>query len=113
NRDVVNTQFAELLTYDISIGLDSDKVDLSDNRILDYELISKEGGTISSKSISKDINTVVPQNLDNIHQYIKLRDRKTKSPIYIEKKGAVITEQLSRSLDLKVGDEALLKNSDD
>lgn len=112
-RDVVNTQFGELLTYDISIGLDSDEVDLNDNRILDYELISKEGGTISSKSISKDINIVVPQNLDNIHQYIKLRDRKTKSPIYIEKKGAVITEQLSRSLDLKVGDEALLKNSDD
>ncbi len=112
-RDVVNTQFGQLFTYDVTIGLDGGQVDLDDNRILGYELISREGGTITSNSISKDINIVVPKNIDNISQYIKLRNRKTKSPIYIQEKGVVISEQLSRTLDLEVGDEVVLKNSDD
>ena len=101
-RDVVNTQFGQLFTYDVTIGLDGGQVDLDDNRILGYELISREGGTITSNSISKDINIVVPKNIDNISQYIKLRNRKTKSPIYIQEKGVVISEQLSRTLDLEV-----------
>lgn len=113
-RDVVNTQFGELFTYDISIGLDSDGVrHLSDDRILGYELLSKEGGTITGNSISKDITVLVPKDIDDINQYIRLRNRKTKEPIYIEEEGVVITDQLSRSLGVKVGDEILLKNSDD
>ncbi|NLV89346.1 MAG: FtsX-like permease family protein [Tissierellia bacterium] len=113
-RDVVNIQFGELFTYDISIGLEAEGVEhLDDDRILGYELISKEGGSITANSISKDINILVPEDIDEINQYIRLRNRKTKNPIYIQEEGVVITDQLSRSLDVKVGDEVVLKNSDD
>lgn len=112
-RDVVDIQFGELLTYDVTIGLDSENVDLDDSRILGYELISSEPGSLNYDSISRDVYIVVPKDIKNISQYIRLRDEKTKEPVYIQEKGAVISRQLSKDLNIEIGDEVVVKNSDD
>lgn len=112
-RDVVDIQFGELLTYDATIGLDSENVDLDDSRILGYELISSEPGSLNYDSISRDVYIVVPKDIKNISQYIRLRDEKTKEPVYIQEKGAVISRQLSKDLNIEIGDEVVVKNSGD
>ena len=54
-RTVVDRQFGELFTYDITIGLDSKGIEyLEDERILGYEFLYKEMGEIATRSNSKE-----------------------------------------------------------
>ncbi|NLW21830.1 MAG: FtsX-like permease family protein [Tissierellia bacterium] len=113
-RSVVDRQFGELFTYDITIGLDSKGIEyLEDERILGYELLYKEMGEIATRSNSKDITIIVPEDKEFITRYIHLRNRKDFNPIPIPEKGVVITEQVTRSLGLKVGDQIIFTNSED
>ena len=113
-RTVVDRQFGELFTYDITIGLSSEfKEGLEDERILEYELLYKEMGEISFNSTSKGITIIVPEDIDSIGRFINLRNRKYGNIISIPDRGVVITEQVSRSLGLKVGDEIVFRNSED
>lgn len=113
-RTVVDRQFGELFTYDITIGLSSEfKEGLEDERILEYELLYKEMGEISFNSTSKGITIIVPEDIDSIGRFINLRNRKYGNIISIPERGVVITEQVSRSLGLKVGDEIVFRNSED
>lgn len=113
-RTVVDRQFGELFTYDITIGLSSEsKEGLEDERILGYELLYKEMGEISFNSTSKGITIIVPEDIDSIGRFINLRNRKYGNIISIPERGVVITEQVSRSLGLKVGDEIVFRNSED
>ncbi|MCF6463740.1 ABC transporter permease [Clostridium sp. Cult1] len=112
-RTVVDRQFGQLFIYDITVGLDSKGIKhLDDERILGYELIHKESGEINFNSITKDISIIVPKDINSIHRYINLRNRKDRDLIPIPDKGVVITEQVSRSLDVKVGDEIIFRNSE-
>ncbi|GFN34430.1 ABC transporter permease [Tepidimicrobium xylanilyticum] len=112
-RTVVDRQFGELFTYDIAIGLSFESTEyLEDERILGYELLYKEMGEISFNSTTKDITIIVPEDIDSISRFINLRNRKDKTTIPIPEKGVVITEQVSRSLGIKVGDEIVFRNSE-
>lgn len=113
-RTVVDTQFGELFTYDVIVGLNSKGVEhLQDDRILEYSLIHKESGKIIVDSISKDINIIVPKDTEEIDEFIHLKNRKNDKSLQIPDEGVIITEQVSRSLGVKVGDEIIFTNSED
>lgn len=114
-RDVVDRQYGNLFTYDISIGTEDKGLKYLDNieLIQSYELIQREGGSISSNGIEKDISIVVPKDTDKIDKFIHLQRRKDGTKIKIPKRGVVITEQVSKSLGVKVGDEIKLINNED
>lgn len=114
-RTVVDRQFGTLFTYDVTIGLESSGIkSLEENdQILNYELILKESGTLSSNDIEKDISIIVPRDIENIQNFIHLQGRKREDKITIPDKGIIITEQVAKTLDLSVGDDVLLKNNED
>lgn len=114
-RTVVDRQFGTLFTYDITVGLDpKGEKYLSENKdIKSYELILKESGTLASGNIEKDVSIVVPRDLKKIDSFIRLQRRKDEKKIDIPERGVVITEQISKSLNVNVGDEITIKSSDD
>lgn len=112
-RTVVDRQFGVLFNYNMTVGLDSTGVKyLDQNKDIDnYELILKESGSISFNGITKELSLIVPKNITNFKDFILLQDRKTGTPIPIEETGVVITDQVSRSLGIKIGDEIKLINN--
>nr|WP_244971147.1 ABC transporter permease [Tissierella pigra] len=113
-KTVVNRQFGNLFTYDVTIGLeDNGEKHLEENKsIIDYELISMESGTIILDTMEKDISIITPKDRININKFIHLQNRKGGKELTIEEKGVVITEQISRSLNVSVGDEITLINKE-
>ena len=113
-RTVVDRQFGVLYNYDMNVGLDSTGIKYleSSNDIKKFKLILKESGTISFNEKSKDLSIISPKDNSNFKDFIILQDRKTESPIEIEDEGVVITEQVSRSMGIKVGDKIELKNNE-
>lgn len=113
-RTVVDSQYGVLFTYDMTVGLEPSNVKYLDEieKIDSYELILRESGTLSSKNIEKDIAIIVPKDINNIDNFIHLQERKNENKIDIPEKGIIITEQVSKSLDVKIGDEITFINND-
>jgi putative ABC transport system permease protein len=115
-RTVVDRQYGVLFTYDMTVGLDdieSTKHLDKNDKIDGYEIILKEGGSIISEDIEKDISIIVPKDLIGIDNFIHLQDRKNETKIDIPEEGIIITDQISRSLKLQVGDKIKLVNNED
>ncbi|MCQ4924272.1 FtsX-like permease family protein [Tissierella carlieri] len=114
-KTVVDRQFGVLFTYDMTVGLETEGITHleNNNKIKSYELISKEGGTLDSGSLKKDISIIIPKDITNIDNFIHLQRRKDEKEINIEEKGVVITEQVSKSLNVDIGDEITLINNED
>jgi len=114
-RTIVDRQFGTVFTYDMTIRLESDseKYIYDDDRISSYELIGRERGILSLNNLEKDIAIIVPRDIKNVENFIHLQNRKNEKHIKIPEKGVIITEQVSRNMGIKVGDEISLINSDD
>lgn len=114
-RTVVDRQFGVLFTYDITVGVEPEgERYLRENKnIKDYELILNESGTLVSDGIKKDVSIIVPRNLSKIDDFIRLQNSKNGEKINIPEKGVIITEQVGKSLNVRVGDEITLISGDD
>ena len=127
-RDAISTmipsQYGKINKYEISISLNDDykNVDLEniDNLIKDYEQITNVlNVNVQSVSIDKDNNTqsiqlIVPQTVDGLSDFIELQSRTNNEAKYtLDDTGVIITEKLSKLLDIKVGDEIKLINAND
>lgn len=112
-RTVVDRQFGILYNYDMSVGLDSTAFKYLEHHkeVKSLALILQESGSISFNGESKDISIIAPNDIENFKDFIILQDRKTETPIPIEAEGVVISEQVSRSLGIRIGDNIILKNN--
>ena len=114
-RAVVDRQFGDIFTYDITIGIEDNGADNLNKylEIKDYTLLQREGGSLSFNDITKDISIVVTEDVDSILEFIHLRDFKTKEEIRIPSDGLIITKQVSNSMDIEIGDNIVLINNED
>ncbi len=114
-RSVVDRQYGQIFTYDITIGVEEDRAEILDDypEIEDFTLLQREGGSISFDGRTKDIPIVVAENDEAILNFIKLRDPKTKEKYRIPEQGIIITKQISNSMDIKIGDYITLINNED
>ena len=121
--NMIPNQYGEIYKYNISISLNEAKKeeDLKniEDSLLENEYITKTiGANVQSVKIIKDDNNqniqlIVPENIENIGEFITLRDRKHQEEIYkLDDSGVIITEKLADLLNIKEGDEILLENSD-
>ena len=121
--NMIPNQYGEIYKYNISISLNEAKKeeDLKniEDSLLENEYITKTiGANVQSVKIIKNDNNqniqlIVPENIENIGEFITLRDRKHQEEIYkLDDSGVIITEKLADLLDIKEGDEILLENSD-
>ncbi len=58
--------------------------------------------------ITKSIQLVVPEKIENLQEFIVLRNRKQKEQTYtLDEQGIILTEKLAKLLDIHEGDERL------
>ena len=121
--DMVPKQFGEIDKYNINISLKEEKYgknleSLKEKIKENDEIESILGVNIQSVKIIKNDNNqsiqlIIPEDVNQLEDYISLRDRKNKENKYIlDNTGIILSEKLANLLEIKKGDIILLENSD-
>ena len=121
---MIPSQYGKIDLYNISVTLKdeykNEELENIDNILKDYEYTEDVlNANVQSVTIDKDDNTqsiqlIVPQNVEELSNFIVLESRTNNDEKYtLDDTGVIITEKLSKLLDIKVGDEIKIVNSDD
>ena len=127
-RDAVDSmipsQYGEIFKYNIEISL---KDNLTTREIQEaHEDISNQTEITNSIKVNmqsveivkndnnQSIQLIVPEEVENLQDFIVLRDRTKKKNIYtLDNQGIILTEKIARLLDIEVGEIIIIKNADD
>lgn len=120
---IATTQFKDIYTYQISIGLKNNippqKLDNVKEKLANEEDITKvlyahgQNISIMKNDETKDLQLIVVANDASINNFITLRNSKTKDSYELNDAGVIITERLAKILNIKKGDSITIKNEDD
>ncbi len=121
---IVDKQFGEIFVYDGMGSLDDDTTqqdlpaiqkEVADTQGVKSEmLLSFKGMDAYVEEGDRKVSTTafVPENPEEIGQYITLRTRVGHEPLALSDGGAIINEKLSNLLGLRAGDTFTLKDAD-
>lgn len=110
---IVDLQFEEIIKYDstniFSCETDEEykqlREDIKDNEnISQYLFALQKTVTIQGEKRNMEVYAIVPENIEDMGNFIELRDRKTHEQYILNDDGVIINEKLAKLLDLKVGD---------
>lgn len=119
---IVAKQYDTIHPYDLKIDFKKDANE--DEKESLFEKIERSGTITSYTGVmqlsvdavkdgkTKSAFLIVPESLENIEEFIKLQERKSKKELDIPDDGAIVTEKLASLFGLKVGDELILRDSD-
>ena len=119
---VSEKQFDDLWRYDGSVTLDAERSDKESAELIDH--MEAEAGIKSllpaqtrsltgiSGKTEKTVNMIVPLDTAVFPEFFSLRDRRSGEGKELSDEGAVITEKLSRQLNIGVGDTLRLRDDD-
>ena len=121
---MIPSQYGKIDLYNASVTLKdeykNEELENIDNILKDYEYTEDVlNANVQSVTIDKNDNTqsiqlIVPQTPENLSNFIVLESRTNNDEKYaLDDTGVIITEKLSKLLDIKVGDEIKIVNSDD
>ena len=121
--NMIPLQYGEIYKYNINVSLKEEKEGEELQKVKD-EIAENEqvteilGANIQSVKIIKNDNNqniqlIVPEDVEKIENFVSLRSRTHKDEKYIpDGSGVIITEKLSKLLDIKEGDTITLENAD-
>ena len=114
---LVVTQYDDLLKYDMRIELTEDRSDkVLDDFLEGKDILALSGSTVDVKSdSSKDqisSTLYVPENSEQLKEFVNLRDRKTHEPVTFEDGSVIITEKMADVLNVSPGDSVTVVDSD-
>lgn len=109
---ILNLQFEKVFKYDglaslntTDYTLDECFSDISENKnVTEAMKIYQKVGKIKCDNEFQEVYLVVPEKAGEISSYVNLCERASGKPIKLDDNGAVITEKLSKLLDVKQGD---------
>ena len=121
---MIPSQYGKIDLYNISVTLKdeykNEELENIDNILKNYEYTEDVlNANVQSVTIDKNDNTqsiqlIIPQTPENLNNFIVLKSRTDNDEKYVlDDTGVIITEKLSKLLDIKVGDEIKILNSDD
>lgn len=120
---VMDIQFGKLIKYDAmvvfndkNIEKENDEYNESLKNLKGYESslnIYQDSVTFSKEGISKQTATMyVPENTDDLNDYILLNDRESGTQYKLSNNGVLINEKLAKILNASVGDNIIVTDSD-
>lgn len=121
---MIPSQYGKIDLYNASVTLKdeykNEDLENIDNILKDYKNVQEvlnvnvQSVTIDKNNNNQSIQLIIPQNVENLSKFIVLQSRLNNDEKYaLDDTGVIITEKLSKLLDIKVGDEIKILNSDD
>ncbi len=122
-QEIVDNQYQTLWIYDAALTVDEEKTlaeqeadrqGLLDGHpeITDSLLARTEAVDVGRADTEKSAYIFVPQTEENLDQFVVLRDRVTGETYSLDDRGVIISEKLSKLLDVQIGDEIDLKDGE-
>lgn len=112
-QGIVDRQFGDIMKYDLLVSKNRSSKELEDllsnKKVKRKESILYETMTINNGEI--DANIMVTSNVREFKKYINLVDRKTQESLDLKDSGIVITEKMSKLLNIKIGDNLTLSEN--
>jgi len=111
---IARTQFEDILAYDLQIDLRDETSGADFRRMLqNWTPIHSESGYIVKGGERFNIVVIVPQNPDELSQFISLRarERRAQKPLPFTGETAILTEMIADRLGVKPGDTFTLENA--
>ncbi len=119
---IVQKQYEEIYLYDF-MGYYNDEVGAKDftklentinenGIITSYMFIQQKAIDVSYGDAKKNVYMMIADNSFDVPQYINLQNRVSKESITLKDEGCVITEKISKLLNIKVGDEITVSLGD-
>ncbi len=114
---LVNTQFDELLKYDMKIELSEDKSD----DILEDFLKGKNSLSLMSSTVDVESDKnkeqissslYVPETPDKLKEFVVLRDRQSGESVIFDTSSVIITEKMADILEVSPGDTLTVTDTD-
>jgi putative ABC transport system permease protein len=120
---IVNNQYTNIWTYDVSITLDDDasleekenyanELLTSDENVKENQLLRLVSLNVMANDIEKSAYLYVPESIDNLDDFVILKNRLSHEKYEMSDEGVIITEKLSSLLNVDVGDTLTLKESE-
>ena len=106
--DIVKKQYKEVWTYDAYLSINEETISLKDkvhkDKIENQMLIQTKTLDVESAETMVSATLFVPEQLENLEDFVKLKDRVTKETYTLTEDNVIITEKLAKLLDVSVGD---------
>ena len=123
NDNVSDIQFGKIIKYDALVVFGEDSTQEDDKEYEDnlknfpeYKSslnVYQDSVTFNKKTISKQTATMyVPEKPKELSKYMGLYNRETGEKYELSDDGAIINEKLAKLLDAKVGDEIVMRDSE-
>lgn len=120
---IMDFQYVDIYDYDMMIGL-KDTLTENEKENLVQELENKSeiekcitsymfAGDVKSKNFKEESQIMVVKDSEIIDKIVKLKSLKNGEKLELNDNEVIITDKLSQLLNVKVGDEITIKNSDD
>ena len=121
---MIPTQYGEVFTYNAQITLKDDittkKINEIAKKLAEEEKIENltktrvESIEITNITNTQSIQLIIPENVEELSEFIHLQSRKNRKETYtLNKEGVILTEKLANILNIKKGDTITIKNLDD
>lgn len=122
-NDIMNKQFKEIFIYDAQVMLDEKNTNAEkslEGTLKSYDEIKAQMKTLSERvnvlasnsGRTYETNLIVPEKLQGFNDFFDLHERVSREGLNLTGDGAIITEKLSRLLNLKTGDTLTYRDSD-
>lgn len=122
-RQIVNNQYKNIWIYDGELTLDED-LERTEGEALATEVVEDYDNITQSMfvrqnsidfekdGITKSGYLFVPEYMDQVSDFLVLKNRVTQERYALSNDGVIITEKLARLLGVSAGDQIILKDSD-
>lgn len=117
--DLPDLQFNQVFNYEVSANLwntnglyDLEEYLKSNSNVEDYCKIYANTGELKNNDLSYDVNTFVPENVEEFNNICNLVSVENEEPIELNDDGIVITDKVAEFLDVAPGDEVTFVDSD-
>lgn len=120
---IMDFQYKDIYDYDMMIGL-KNTLTKDEKENLIQELENKNeiekcitshifAGDVKNQNLEEECQIMVVKNTDTIDKIVKLKDLKNGQKLELNDNEVIITDKLSQLLNVKIGDEIKIVDSDD
>ncbi|MBP3758920.1 MAG: FtsX-like permease family protein [Firmicutes bacterium] len=117
---IVENQFSEIQTYDLTVHVNDDMTDDSREILKKYFSdkdeaftgVFTENGKARKGRAKESVSLEVPTDIDSFKDFVLLRDRVTREPVEFDENSVVLAEKLADNLGVEPGDTFTYENND-
>ena len=106
--EIVNNQYKHIWTYDAYISVNDTELGLEGmeaEKLIENRLFAQvKNLDAETEAAVKSASLFVPERLEDLEEFLKLKDRVTQEKYTLTEQGVIVSEKLAKTLEVSVGD---------